>query len=271
MEGVTSFLVYLNQLSRKINSQALIGRQEFERMWKSGGDETTRASEELMELMKEVIEMGDKQVFSFFMEQVVGKQTVLAKVGPNAFACFKVGFMAANELAINKNFQSSRRFKYELGVNPNQLKWVDAVWNFFFVVEDKKVIAEVVSFIRQLYIEWCEQLQSQTLEIRKELMAICLDQLKLAIHKKEKMNRCYFLIKELLDETECNGAGNVLSHSCLIKGELIEITIKNGITMGVDIQKLIKIKINSNCTILKLRGEIARQAKCQWEEVDLKI
>ena len=33
VEGVTSFLVYFNQLSRRMNGKGLLGREEFERMW----------------------------------------------------------------------------------------------------------------------------------------------------------------------------------------------------------------------------------------------
>lgn len=36
------------------------------------------------------------------MEEIVGKEAILRKVGNNAFNCFKVGFMAANEKVIEK-------------------------------------------------------------------------------------------------------------------------------------------------------------------------
>jgi len=35
-------------------------------------------------------------VFQFFMEEVVGKEQCLRKIGSNAFGCFVVGFMSAN-------------------------------------------------------------------------------------------------------------------------------------------------------------------------------
>ena len=61
VEGVTSFLVYFNSLSRKINGKGLLGRSEFERVWKSGKEnEEIQASEEFMELMKEVVEMNSE-------------------------------------------------------------------------------------------------------------------------------------------------------------------------------------------------------------------
>ena len=41
-----------------MNNKGLLGRAEFEKMWKIGKkDEVIHASEELMELMKEVVEM----------------------------------------------------------------------------------------------------------------------------------------------------------------------------------------------------------------------
>jgi len=52
VEGVTSFLVYLNQLSRRMNGKGLLGKNEFTRVWGSG-----QCNEELMGLMKEVVEM----------------------------------------------------------------------------------------------------------------------------------------------------------------------------------------------------------------------
>ena len=42
----------------------------------------------------------------FFMEEIVGKEAILKKVGNNAFNCFIVGFMAVNEKAIEKEIMT---------------------------------------------------------------------------------------------------------------------------------------------------------------------
>jgi len=79
----------------------------------------------------------------------------------------------------------------------------------------------------------------------------CLFHLKEAIKEgPEKISRCFKLINAILDETEIQGVGSVLSHSCLIKGEVMGLRVHNGITIGMDISKVISIKIFSNATLL---------------------
>lgn len=69
------------------------------------------------------------------------------------------------------------------------------------------------------------------------------------------------LINGFLNESEKKGVGNLKSHSALIKGEVININVKNNVTYGFDVEKKFEIKIPSNLTIFDLRLAIAKKCK----------
>jgi len=46
----------------------------------------------------------------------------------------------------------------------------------------------------------------------------------------QRILRCLKLLKEVIDISEHRGIGNLRSHSCLIKGEMVNVIVANEIT-----------------------------------------
>ena len=72
-----------------------------------------------------------------------------------------------------------------------------------------------------------------------------------------------------MDESEKKGVGSLMSHSALVKGELLTFTVTNDITSGGGVPKKIELRVYSNITVFELRVEIAKQAKTSWDQVKL--
>ena len=178
----------------------------------------------------------------------------------------------------NDEKKKERNFGYKINVFPNELEGINSIWDFILVAEEGKVADKAIDFLNKLYLHVSNELEAQITTIRDEYLHTCNVHLKETIKNQSKYSetaftnrclRCLKLISSVMDESEKLGIGNLKSHSGLVKGELISLTIINDVSGGADVPKKAEIRMHSNTTIFGLRVEIAKQFKATWDQVKL--
>ena len=80
-----------------------------------------------------------------------------------------------------------------------------------------------------------------------------------------------YLIDGMMNETETNGVGKLISHSSLVNTESVRIFVNNEITFGYDIARSYEAKIPSNKTLFEMLMELSRVFKCSPKDILLKL
>ena len=78
-------------------------------------------------------------------------------------------------------------------------------------------------------------------------------------------------MRDMIDESEKYGTGGLKSHRALLKGEPIEVTVRNNLTTGKAIPKKMEVNVNSNVTIWELKTEIGKYIESSPECMKLSI
>lgn len=83
------------------------------------------------------------------------------------------------------------------------------------------------------------------------------------------MARCISLLECIIEESEREGDANLQSFAGLRRGDPITLDIVNDTTFISDINRKLKLKTNSNITLLSLKKLIGKLVNVHWSELRL--
>lgn len=151
----------------------------------------------------------------------------------------------------------------KIKARPEKLDGIEIFWKIVQEATENDVIEKSRDFLSKVYTQFSEEIESDISNIRVNFIEAYLNKLSTILsgqmkNKSEKLSRMIKLMRDMIDESERNGTGGLKSHSALLKGELIEVIIRNNLTSGKTIPKRMEVNVNSNVTIWELKAEIGK-------------
>jgi ubiquitin carboxyl-terminal hydrolase 9/24 len=121
--------------------------------------------------------------------------------------------------------------------------------------ENPKVVPKAIDFLIKVYYSLDSDLDEKKLDAQDSLISECMRILRES-KDEHTIVRVIEIIKNIIQETEKKGTGDVKPHNALLKGELLEnITIKNKTSHK---GKNLLIKIYSNATVWEFKKEVSK-------------
>ena len=198
---------------------------------------------------------------------------------------------ASGSTLTSSTYSSSQNSKeFLIYCHPKELKGMDTFWKIIMECNDMNVIALCITFVNAIFHNISEILESQRLEIEKDLVRECIKRIedlrtilnitvnependsmvKLCRFRKEyaikQIERFFLNIRSYMENSESHGIGQILLQQNLFdENNRINITIHNKISYGKGCHnqasnpKKFKLEINRNSTIWRLKEIIGEK------------
>ena len=153
---------------------------------------------------------------------------------------------------------------------------MEIFWKIVQEATNKDVIEKSRDFLSKAYTQFSEEIEGENLEIRGNFIETYLTKLGDVVNTKSKNRsdvicRMVKLMRDMIDESERSGTGGLKSHCALLKGDLIEMVIRNNLTTGKTIPKKMEVEAYSNTTIWELKTEIGKYLESSPDCMKLSI
>lgn len=153
---------------------------------------------------------------------------------------------------------------------------MEIFWKIVQEATNIGVIEKSRDFLSKAYTQFSEEIEGENLEIRGNFIETYLNKLGDIVNNKSKNRsdvicRMVKLMRDMIDESERNGTGGLKSHCALLKGDLIEMVVRNNLTNGKTIPKKMEVEAYSNTTIWELKTEIGKYLESSPDCMKLSI
>ena len=234
----------------------------------------------------------------FFNTKLCSEQNKFTHLTMDAFNCIQNFFLLINEkeerlskfvtttnkysytsysnvggaLYHNYGFTKKQEEKTEFTIEsiPSELKGIGLFWRIIIEAQEKDVVVMTIDFINKLYTQLSPKMESQISQIRSSFIQTYFDKFEELQgneeleeeDKKRMVSRMILLLKDMIDESERKGTGGLKSHSALLKGDLVTLSVTNNLSSK---NKKFDLHVYSNTTIWELKRAIGKQVESSAE------
>ena len=139
---------------------------------------------------------------------------------------------------------------------PSELNELEMIWTLVLECQEKEVVQKVIDFVIKIYTKFTDEMQDQRKSVLEGLVDRCMGILAESFDKDfDRQVRVIGLLKTLIHETEATGAGSIVPHGALLRGEaLVPLRIRNRVTLtGGELS----VRVFSNTTLWELKKTLA--------------
>lgn len=139
---------------------------------------------------------------------------------------------------------------------PAELSELEMLWTLVLECQAPEVVPKVIDFLIKVYSQFTDDLKAQRKAVLEGLVNRCMGILAESLDKDYlRQVRVIELLKTLIHETEATGAGSIVPHGALLRGEALEpLRIKNRVTLTAG---ELSIRVYSNTTLWELKKALA--------------
>jgi ubiquitin carboxyl-terminal hydrolase 34 len=146
-------------------------------------------------------------------------------------------------------------------VDPSKLYGVEVFWKIVQEASDKEVMEKSRDFLNRIYTQFTSDID--LIAVKKSFIETYLDRLAKTIDdskafEKGTLSKMIKLIEDTIEESERRGTGGVKSHISILRGNIINLLIKNELTSGEGIPKSMDVEAFGTISIWDLKAEVGK-------------
>ena len=159
-------------------------------------------------------------------------------------------------------------------VDPSKLYGVEVFWKIVQEASDKEVMEKSRDILNRIYTQFTSDID--LIAVKKSFIETYLDRLAKTIDdpkalEKGTLSKMIKLIEDTIEESERRGTGGIKSHLSILKGNIINLLIKNTLTSGEGIPKSMEVEAFGNISVWELKAEIGKYTVSNPECIKMSI